>query len=182
MILGYLVLAHLLGDFVFQPSKLVTWKISSKWGILVHCAVHLVLLSLVVSPYLLLGNLYFLTAILFVTACHFFIDHAKISYDLRHDNKVGPFLIDQLLHFIAIALAASFLEKSGPAQVYGDPRLIIFLCLVIVIGPVVEVFRYQKMRSRNAKAKFQPSIRHTLIRLTIFTLLYGALIFLPPYL
>lgn len=175
-------MAHLLGDFVFQPSKLVIWKISSKWGILVHCIVHFILLALVVYPYLFLGNFYFLTAILFVTACHFFIDNAKISYDLRHNNKVGPFLIDQLLHFIAIALAASFLEKSAPAQLYSDPRLIIFLCLAIVIGPVVEVFRYQKARSHDAKAKFRPNIPNTLARLAIFTLIYGALVFLTPYL
>jgi hypothetical protein len=181
MILGYLVLAHLLGDFVFQPSKLVIWKISSKWGILVHCIVHFILLALLFAPFLLSGDLHFLTAILFVTACHFFIDNAKISYDLRHNNKVGPFLIDQLLHFIAIALAASFLEKSTPAAPSLN-YLTVFLCSVIIVGPVVEVFRYQKMRSRNAKAKFQPNVRNMFTRLVIFTLIYGALIFLTPYL
>lgn len=189
MILGYLIFAHLLGDFIFQPSRLVTWKISSKWGILVHSLIHLALLTLAFLPYLLNKNFTLLIALAFVAVCHFFIDQGKINYDLKHDNKVAPFLIDQLLHLITIAIAASFIMKSVTPlprghyyELYSDPRLVIFLSALVCVSTVMEVFYYQKKRQKNPGSKFHPNFRHMLIRTLIFTLGYALLLALVPYL
>lgn len=190
MILGYLILAHLLGDFIFQPSKLVFWKMSSKWGILVHCLIHFTLLNLVFAPFLLNGNYAFLSAIAFVVVCHFFIDYLKISYDLKHNNKIVPFLVDQLLHLIAIGLAASFMIKSALPlprgeylNIYTDVRIIVFLSAVICVSAVVEVFYFQMKRQKDKNAKFHPSFSRMLIHIAILVLAYGAaLMLLTPYL
>ncbi len=190
MILGYLILAHLLGDFIFQPSKLVLWKISSKWGTLVHALIHFALLNLLFAPFLMNGNLNFLFVTGFVATCHFFIDQAKISYDLKHDNKTVPFIMDQVLHLISIGIAASSMMKSALPlpkapyyDMYSDTRIILFLSALVCVSTVFEVYQFQKKRQKNINAKFHPSFRRMMLHVIILALVYYCVLGLVvPYL
>ena len=133
MILGYLILAHLLADFVLQPSKLVLWKIRSKYGVFVHVLVHFVINIIVLLPFILNGYYWPIVAAFVICFAHFWIDQAKISYDLSHDKKVMAFLTDQLIHLLTIMLVYFFVQNlalslpvSGFYSIYSDIRIVIF--------------------------------------------------------
>ena len=179
MILGYLILAHLLGDFVLQPNKLVLWKIKSKMGILVHALVHFCINILVLLPFIIKGAFWLIPCALFIAVIHFCIDQTKINYDLKHDKKVLPFLTDQLLHLLTILIAYFFLGKielSIPKtqfyEIYTNIRIVIFFSLVILATSVVEIYRFQKLREKNRNATLKLNSDKMLNRLIVLTLVY----------
>jgi hypothetical protein len=116
---------------------------------------------------------------------HFIIDEFKINYDLKTDNKVRPFIIDQILHLTAIFIAY-FLVKdilitlpSGTFyDYYQDIKIILFVSLMVFFGVVIEVYRYQKIREidKSAKLKLKPS--KVLDRILVFTISYFLLLLL----
>lgn len=96
-----MILAHLLGDYVFQTDRIAMWKARSVWGVLVHGGVvtmFTLLCAVIISPawwpYALL-----------VGAIHIAIDTGKLLI-----GKTDPttalwlFLLDQALHLLAIVL------------------------------------------------------------------------------
>ncbi len=112
MILSYFILAHLLGDFVFQPTRLVLWKIKSNKGVFVHAFIHFVINLLILMPIIINGYFWLIYIIFGISFLHFWIDKEKINYDLKHDKKVRPFIIDQLLHLLTILLAYFFINRN----------------------------------------------------------------------
>ena len=188
MILGYLILAHLLGDFVLQPNKLVLWKIKSKIGILVHALVHFCINILVLLPFIIKGAFWLIPSALFISVIHFSIDQTKINYDLKHDKKVLPFLIDQLLHLLTILIAYFFLgkielniPKTQFYEIYTNIRIVIFLSLIILATTVVEIYRFQKQRERNRNATIKLNSDKMLNRLIVLTLVYALFMALSFY-
>ncbi len=94
-----LLLAHLLGDFVFQPQRWVLHKeankIRSKY-LYLHLSIHLGL------SFLLVWDLSLWPIILSIIGLHYLIDLAKL-YALPHfSNSTVLFFIDQALHLIVI--------------------------------------------------------------------------------
>lgn len=152
MILGYLLLSHLLADFVLQPKKLVLWKIKSKLGTLVHAVIHFVVLTLAFLPIIIVNGYYWILAVLFGLAlAHFVIDEAKIHYSLKHTRKIKPFIADQLLHVLTLLLAyfliskeSIYLPQSTFYAFYTDIHIIILLCLLVFFGTVIDIYRQQK--------------------------------------
>lgn len=90
-----LLLAHLIGDFVFQTANWVTKKKNSFWWVFLHALVHALL------AYFLIGywTLWLLPVIIFVS--HTVIDFIK--YKVKTDN-LRSFIVDQLSHLIVITL------------------------------------------------------------------------------
>lgn len=188
MLLGYLILAHLLGDFVFQPNKLVSWKIKSKWGILVHVLVHFVLNLIILAPFLVNGYYWLILAAFLLCFAHFLIDHIKISYDLKHDKKVAPFLLDQLMHLVAILLVFFFTRNINLAlpdtrfyEIYGDIRLIILATFLVLSSTVIEIYRFQKEREKKENTVLKIHTREMLIRVIAVTLIYAVFMILSFY-
>ncbi len=148
-ILIYFILAHLIGDFVFQPKKLVKWKMKNKVGGLVHALIHFVITTLVLLPFILNNNEWLLALIFLISFTHFWIDEAKINYSLKHDKKIPPFFLDQLVHFVVI-LASYFLikhvEVSLPVNdfiyLYTNPEIIFFVFLIVIIGVSYEIYKF----------------------------------------
>lgn len=183
MILGYLILAHLLGDFIFQPNRLVIWKIKSKFGILAHAGIHFFLNLLLLSPFIWNGHYWLIAAAFIICFVHFWIDKTKISYDLRHHKKVIPFLLDQLMHFLTILLVVFFTQNlplylpSGDFyEIYGNSYLTIFLSFIVICSTVVEIYHFQKIREKNHAATLKLNHKEMLLRVIIFTLIYALLI------
>jgi len=188
MILTYLILAHLLGDFIFQPKKLVIWKMRSKWGTFVHALVHLIINVAILLPFILAGEYWLLYTVTALTFTHFWIDEAKINYDLKHDNKVRPFIIDQLLHLLTILLAYFFmgeltinLPEGQFFKIFSDIRIINLISFLIFSTTVIEIFRFQKEREHNKKALFHFDANSMLNRMIGFTIIYGIFMFLAIY-
>lgn len=188
MLLGYLILAHLLGDFVFQPNKLVNWKIKSKWGILVHVLIHFIINLIILAPFLVNGYYWLILLAFSLCFAHFWIDRIKISYDLKHDKKVAPFLLDQLMHLFVILLAFYLTRNINLAlpdtqfyKIYEDIRPIILATFLILSSTVIEIYRFQLEREKKGKAVFKIHTREMLIRVVAVTLIYAVFMVLSFY-
>ncbi len=99
-----LLLAHLMGDFVFQPTRWLIHKEANKArsGFLyAHIVIHYGLMML------LLWDLSFWKMALVIAISHYLIDLAKLYANSLFKNKLYPFLIDQLLH-LAVLFACAF--------------------------------------------------------------------------
>jgi hypothetical protein len=96
-----LLIAHFLGDFVFQSEKWVKnkekKKIKSK-KLYLHICIHFLLLLLIFG-----FNFNYIFGILFITITHYAIDLGKL-YLQRKKNKTWLFFVDQFLHIITLAL------------------------------------------------------------------------------
>lgn len=100
MIFSSLILAHLLGDFIFQPTQWVKDKEQKKEGsiyLYLHVLIHFLLALLLLWDL----QLWWMAAIVAIT--HFLIDWAKLRLQ-TFKTKRAWFFIDQLLHILVIAL------------------------------------------------------------------------------
>lgn len=145
MILGYLIFAHLLGDFVFQPDTLVNWKQKNNWGIFIHVLIHFIITNIIFLPFILNGYIWIFGLIFGVCFIHFFIDFGKIWYEKKHPVKIATFIIDQLLHLIILSLAFFFIKNITLTvqetifySLYKDKQIIILLSLLVLVYIIQE--------------------------------------------
>jgi len=95
-----LFLAHLIGDFVFQPNKWVSHKIKFKYKskyLYLHSLLHGLL------AWLFIFQLDFWPFTIVIIITHFLIDLLKLMFQKETNQKVW-FFIDQLLHIIILIL------------------------------------------------------------------------------
>jgi len=157
-----LLLAHMLGDFVFQSAGLVALKRQSIKGILVHAGV--VTFWTLVAVW----NYPFGWAIgLLLSAMHFTIDWAR--YYWRYSSaleELAFFLGDQFLHFgtimgtmAAFGVFIPWEEFKHPADMASPLKLMLALILLIFLiwivplleKMVVEIIPYCSHSSRQIK-------------------------------
>lgn len=126
-----LVLAHILGDFVFQPDRWVAGKRERKHrsGYLYkHLGVHV--LALLV---LLQFNFRYWMGIIIIIVTHFLIDLLKLNLERKYPR--GPlFALDQAAHFLVIFAVVYFyhpfiLETS---LIFSPTVLLLLICLLLV--------------------------------------------------
>jgi len=103
IILLQLLLAHIITDFVLQPTKWVNHKRKHK-GKSKFLYLHAVIAGLLTL--LFLAKLEWWYVALFIGITHFFIDLWKLQF--KTDN-LKMFVLDQMLHIIMIFLAWLFL-------------------------------------------------------------------------
>jgi len=94
-----LFLAHLLGDFLFQPTKWVVHKeankVASKY-LYLHILIHFGVTMLLLWDF----KLWWWAVVIAIS--HFFIDLSKIYANPYFKNKSIPFFIDQVLHIVVL--------------------------------------------------------------------------------
>jgi hypothetical protein len=96
ILLVKLLLAHLLGDFLFQPDSWVQAKERRKlaaWQLYLHTLIHFVLIILLVS------DAGFLIWAVLIAVTHLLTDIVKL-YMLKETNRRWYFFIDQIIHLI----------------------------------------------------------------------------------
>lgn len=132
-----LLLAHLLGDFVFQPDKWVEDKKINKERspyLYLHIAIHAVLLLVMLQ-----FNLIDWEAIVIILVSHFIIDLAKLHLQDRWNGKL-LFVLDQLLHLLVILLVVYLCE---PFQIkFGwvmNIHLLLLLIALVMVSYVAGV-------------------------------------------
>lgn len=100
-----LLLAHLIGDFLLQPSRWVIHKeankVTSKY-LYFHVLLHFA------TTMLLLWDLSAWKMVLLITVSHYFIDLAKLYATPLFKLKSIPFFIDQLLHVLVLYCCAFY--------------------------------------------------------------------------
>jgi hypothetical protein len=131
LILVKMLLAHVLGDFIFQPDKWVKEKLKRRHRsaylylhILVHLAALLLLFGFDFSYWLIF---------LLIPISHLLIDLVKINL---HDkmNTRYLFLADQVAHLLIIFLVALIYIPMviNPLELLTGKSLLLLLCVLIL--------------------------------------------------
>jgi len=106
-----LILSHFLADYPLQPYRLVIAKRQTA-GLLVHVFIHLITMLVLIGA----ARSYLWPYLLVITITHFFIDVGKNWLSkARPELVVGPYLLDQLLHFLVVATVTAWAFRAEPA-------------------------------------------------------------------
>lgn len=130
MILLQLLLAHLLGDFLFQPNSWVAdkekKKIRSKF-LYFHILLHFILLLLC------LWSWEYIWLALSISVLHYVIDLIKLYFQTIKTKKYW-FFIDQFLHLLVIFAFAKYIDTSLNFPSSISPELMKILIGFIVLS------------------------------------------------
>lgn len=132
-----LILAHFIGDFLLQPQKWVlhkeTHKHKSKF-LYWHILVHLVTLILVLQV-----NFKYWLGILIITISHYIIDVIKLHLKPKLNNRL-LFGLDQLAHFIIIALVVGIYEPyEFNIEILYHPQFLLLITSLLGITIVSSI-------------------------------------------
>ncbi|MBA4337038.1 hypothetical protein C0416_04695 [bacterium] len=151
----YLIIAHLLADFILQSNRLVAWKMKKFRGVVVHVCIFAAVSLVTLFPYI--ANWQTWAVIGAISIFHLVVDQAKINIALRKDAYVAPFVADQALHFLSLLLGGYYLNTLDfnlPndfffGYIYGNPCVVGIILALIFLGYVVDVLFFQHNRSRK---------------------------------
>lgn len=171
------LLAHFLGDFVFQTNKIAFLKSKNVQGVSIHIIVTGVIHLIILSLFGLQGLA--LTAILLIT--HFFIDLIK----LKLKNIKIPttyFFIDQAMHLsTTILLAANMNAKSElitPKVVqYFRLTILVIICTYVATIVIKQLYFSLGILSFKTHTFFSPKEREID---GVFCAVFFALIYFRP--
>lgn len=96
--------AHLVADFLLQPTWMVQLKRKSLKGIIVHALMNLLVMSVFFVP----QTVGAWSMILSIAALHGIIDHVKIRYhrEVKKQSFVTGFMVDQAVHLTVLLIAS----------------------------------------------------------------------------
>ncbi len=126
-----MLLAHVLGDFVFQPSGWVEHKLKrrhkSKY-LYFHILIHLVALLVVFRL-----DFAYWPVFVIIPISHFIIDLIKINLHKKVNTR-WLFVVDQLAHIMVILGLGLyyFPDFSISAELFSEKDLFLVLCLLIL--------------------------------------------------
>lgn len=131
-----LIIAHLIGDFIFQPAYMVAdkkkRKLRSYW-LYIHCAIH-GLLVLIFT-----GNSLFWPWALLIAGMHLLIDAAKITFTVQ-ENERRLFFLDQLLHLSVLSGVVLWHQPEittlFSSWIQQENMLLLTGCIVFLSTPV----------------------------------------------
>ncbi|TDS13023.1 DUF3307 domain-containing protein [Sphingobacterium paludis] len=145
-----LFLAHVLGDFVFQPNKLVQKRKEKIGFLLLHVAIHGMILTILFCTTLFKHW----HIVLFVTFAHLLIDSVKIYVERQWPLQPFTFFVfDQLLHLGSI-VAALVLAYGWPETwtraIFSDTSLcyVIAFLLTAYVSPIALRVFFSKWTSQ----------------------------------
>ena len=121
MILWFkLILAHLLGDFLFQPDSWVEAKEKDKlrsWQLYTHTVIHFLLIMVLVP------NLAFWKYALLLSFIHLAIDVSKLF--IQSVMNKSYFFVDQIIHIVIITLIWISYENISVSSIVKDQNFFI---------------------------------------------------------
>lgn len=126
-----LILAHFIGDFLFQPDKVYNAKKNQFLGVIFHSAVTFFALLIFTFPYLRYPGCWLV--IIIATLTHIVQDEIKIRHIPSRKWHFPAFIIDQILHvcFLSPIFLFKFahvtpLAESQFIKIYNNDALVIF--------------------------------------------------------
>ena len=135
MLLIKLLLAHCIGDFVFQPEKWVKHKEKHKFKsgyLYLHVFIHIVLLLIILG-----FEKKYLSAIAFISITHFLIDGIKLMKPIKNDRVL--FFLDQFLHIAIVYWVSKDWSFNLDVQPYLTERNLLFVLAVILLTSVSSI-------------------------------------------
>jgi len=148
-----LYLGHVLGDFVFQPGRLVIAKRQRLHAVVLHSAIVTLCTALV-----LLGSLgQTWPALALAGSAHFAVEHLTIrARRSPGTSNITVFLLDQALHVVSLAIIAAVGRGTPATPVIGmwavTARELAIACAVttVAFGGSILVFEAQVALASNA--------------------------------
>ncbi|MBS7230847.1 DUF3307 domain-containing protein [Flavobacterium psychroterrae] len=131
-----LLLAHLLGDFIWQPNSWVTDKEAKK-----HKSIYLyfhILLHGVLAA-ILAGEIRFIPYAILIAVTHGIVDLVKLNFQ-KTKTKRTWFIVDQILH-ILILIGIVLLYKDEPLNfLWFNNQLWILITGILLITKPTSIF------------------------------------------
>lgn len=126
-----LILAHILGDFVFQPNKWVVHKNEKRHQsiyLYAHILIHAIALIAVLQ-----FNLKYWGGFLILIISHFLIDLLKINLT-KKINAALLFFLDQTAHIAVIIVVVNHYTPftTNWQLIYAPKTILLFICLLLV--------------------------------------------------
>ena len=126
------LLAHILGDFVFQPEKWVIDKEKKKAKSLklyFHIGIHAIFLLLILQFNLQEYWLGFLVIII----SHYAIDLMKLYLQNKKTKRIW-FFVDQILHISVLAMVANYYHSFAIPfkSIFNQQNLLFIISLLLI--------------------------------------------------
>src|SRR6056297_86251 len=145
-----LFLGHLLGDFVFQNSKIASLKSERFSWLLYHSIILWVCSAFSILPLWTLPNLLMVSGLMGI---HFGIDLVKLCFRKHAFSKTfSYFLLDQGLHVLSILMICPFLSVS---QAYLS-KVAAFLLITILMNTYfldISLYMFRSQRKTIAYSR-----------------------------
>ncbi len=180
MIFLHLIIAHLLGDFVFQSNDLIQRKYKSWTGTFQHVCIIGAFTMLSLFPYWHHRETWLVIGTIF--GIHFFQDCLKIAYDIRYNKKRStlPFFADQLFHVALICILSPYLKDldtlSLPdwlSAIYFSKLALVYLMGAILFSYTYDITLFQFIRQQDKKiSEYTANIPGMLRRITVYSIIY----------
>lgn len=123
-----LIFTHLLGDYVFQTSKLAQSKAKSIKGILNHVIIVFIVNVVFLFNYGIIGEI----VAIITTITHFIIDYVKMKTKKYYKITSIHSLIDQIFHFIIIIICDYSFRNLVDAPIINLEYIGILNYLIII--------------------------------------------------
>lgn len=138
-----LFLGHLLGDFVFQPGRLVVAKRHGIRGMVLHTGIVTACTVVV-----LLGQItVFWPAVVVAALAHFGIEHLSVAARrIKDASGLALFLLDQALHIVSLSIIAALMGNSGEPMIATWGTTISILgaaCGVVVVAFLGSILAFE---------------------------------------
>lgn len=176
----HLILAHLLGDFVFQSNDLIQKKYKSWTGTFQHVCIIGAFTILALLPYWHQREAWLVIGAIF--AVHFVQDCLKIELDARYNKKKStfPFFADQVLHVSLIYFLSPWLDGLAPLDLpnwlnalYSSEMVVVYFIGAILFSYTYDITLYQFLRQRSkAPLGYKANIPSMLRRITAYSLAF----------
>lgn len=124
-----LLLAHIVGDFLVQPSSWVEDKESKKIKspkLYLHVAVHALLILILLGSHPTLWPILTINVLL-----HYLIDLAKL-YTQNAKNRRAFFFIDQVLHLIVVSFLVYMYEPLEVSLGLKQNQILLFMVMLLL--------------------------------------------------
>lgn len=131
-----LLLAHLLGDFIWQPNSWVMHKEANKHKsiyLYLHILLHGFLAVIVV------GEISFIPYAVFIAVTHGIIDLIKLSFQ-KNKTKRTWFVIDQIAHLLILIGVVLFYQNDNLSFLWFDNRFWILITGIILVTKPTSIF------------------------------------------
>jgi hypothetical protein len=127
-----LLLAHLIGDFILQPTSWVIDKETNK-----YCSIYLYLHTFLhfILAWVLVGKLEFVWFATGLAVSHGFIDFLKLNFQTSETKRIW-FSVDQILHFLVIvAITLIYSNNQIDLKFFGNQFWIVFTGFILLTKP-----------------------------------------------
>ncbi|OXA97371.1 hypothetical protein B0A75_16785 [Flavobacterium oncorhynchi] len=131
-----LFLAHLLGDFIWQPNKWVADKETKKhksFYLYLHVLLHGILAAILV------GEISFIPYAAFIAITHGFIDFIKLNFQKKKTKRTW-FVVDQIAHILILIGISLLYQNKNMIHFWLDDKFWILVTGIIFITKPTSIF------------------------------------------